>query len=239
MKGGVLIIGSLFWDIHQNKHQNVRLNWRNNHLQMNNRIHVRVPIWYGRTSGKDEKKVYTMVFSAVLLANQWGTAYVVPFKLETYNYTDVYHQAKYLSYAEGADDTHVVKGDNKWCVIGILFNPKFDAAQKLAILNQYEQQLEAENLGDVYSRFCIAPEPSILSKLGEIMIPWPLATNTKIQPALDKLDFIIATCPRQNIAAYPDATAIKALVSRDERDYFYNNVANGITTYQDREILEA
>lgn len=238
MKGAVLIIGSLYWDIHQGKHLNVRLNWRNNHLQMNNRILTKVPIRYGRTSGSGYKKVYTMVFSAGLKANQWGTAYTIPFKLDINNYADLHEQTKYLSYAEGADDTKVVKGDKKWCVIGILFNPQFDPAQKLTILNQYQQQLEVENLGNVYSEFCIAPEPSILSQQGEILIPWPVAINPKHQAMLDKLDFIIATCPRQNITAYPDAATIKSLVLRDERDYFYNNIASGITTYQDREIVE-
>jgi hypothetical protein len=123
-------------------------------------------------------------------------------------------------------------------VIGILFNPHFDAEQKQAILDKYQQQLNAENLGNEFTRFCIASESSILSKQGEILIQWPATTNPERQKALDKLDFIIATCPKQNLDVYPDAEAIKALVLKDDRNYFYNNVAHGISTYQDRQIVE-
>src|SRR5262245_53888890 len=140
MKGGVLIIGSLYWDIDQGKHLNVRENWRTNHLQFNNRIHVKAPIRYGRTSGKEEKKVYTMVFSHSTEAEEhWGTAYVVPFKLDISDFEGLYEQAKYLSEAEGANDTNMVKRSEGtiWCVIGVLFNPKFDAGQKQDILNRF------------------------------------------------------------------------------------------------------
>jgi hypothetical protein len=77
---------------------------------MNNRIHVRVPIRYGRTSGNGDNKVYTMFFSHSLKAeSNWGTAFAVPFRLDINNYAELYEQAKYLSYAEGVDDTNLVK----------------------------------------------------------------------------------------------------------------------------------
>lgn len=242
MKGAVLIIGSLYWDIHQGKHLNVRKNWRTNHLQMNNCINVSVPIRYGRTSGKGEKKIYTMVFSNSLQLNQlWGRAYVVPLKFDINEYRDLYEQAKYLSKAEGAKDTHMVKRSNGevWCVIGVLFNPRLDVVRKQDILDRFQQQLDAEQLGEVYNDFCIPKESSILSRQGEILIDWPPPVNPKDKAALDALDFIIATCPKQNLRSYPDAAAIKSLVLNDVRNYFYNNVASGITTYQDREIMEA
>ncbi len=243
MKGGVLIIGSLFWDNHQNTYLNVRENWRINHLQFNNRIHVKVPIRYGRTSGEGEKKVYTMVFSHSLAeGNDWGTAFAVPFKLHIQNFQTLYQQVQYLSEAEGAKDMRVVKRDKEktiWCIIGILFNPRFDAVQKKAILDAFRQKLDDEQMGDEYRRFCIAPERSILSAQGEILIPWLTATHPKSQPMVDHLDFIIATCPKQNIDAYPAPALIKAAALKDSRKYFYNNVACGITTFQDREVVEA
>jgi hypothetical protein len=242
MKGAVLIIGSLYWDFHQGRHLNVRENWRNNHLQMNNRIRVSVPIRYGRTSGKDQKKVYTMVFSHSLqLNNLWGTAYAVPFKLDINDYQSLYEQAKYLSEAEGAKDSFMVKRSDGdiWCVIGIMFNPHLDEAGKQEILEKFQQQLDSEHLGEVYNDFCIFRETSILSRQGEILINWPGAVNPKDKGALDALDFILATCPKQNLEAYPDAASIKALVLQDNRNYFYQNTANGITTFQDREIVEA
>ena len=43
---GILVIGSLIWD--DKPH---RENWRTSHLNMDNKIFVKVPIRYGRKSG--------------------------------------------------------------------------------------------------------------------------------------------------------------------------------------------
>ena len=235
MKGGVLIIGSLLWDKHQGKYLNVRQNWRTKRLNFNKRIHVFAPIRYGRTSNG----IYTMVFSKLAeINNNLGTIYFVPFKKEINSFNGIYNQAKYLSNAEGARDMKLVKGTNEvWCVIGILFNPNFDNERKTALLNSFQQKLEEENLNDEYTKFCISPEVSILSAQGEINIKWPKTTNPKIQEELNSFDFMIATCPLQNIESYPDAATIKAAIPNDVRDYFYRNISNGITTFQDREIM--
>ena len=235
MKGGVLIIGSLLWDKHQGKHLNVRKNWRTKRLSFKKRIHVFAPVRYGRTS----KGIYTMAFSKLAeVNNKLGTIYFVPFKKEINSFNGIYKQAKYLSNAEGAMDMKLVKGnDEKWCVIGILFNSNFDKERKIALLKSYQQKLDAENLNNEYSKFCIPPEASILSPQGEIKIKWPKTTNQKDQEELNTFDFMIATCPQQNIAAYPDAATIRAAIPNDIRNYFYNNISNGITTFQDREIM--
>ena len=181
-----------------------------------------------------------MVFSkSAAINNQWGTIYFVPFKNEIENFKGIYNQAQYLSNAEGAKDKKLVKGDEKWRIIGILFNPEFDQERKTALLNLFEQKLNKENLSDEYSKFCIAPEASILSAQGEININWPTATNQKKQDELHSFDFMIATCPKQNIDKYLDASAIKVAIANDNRNYFYNNISNGITTFQDREIMNS
>lgn len=237
MKVGVLIIGSLYWDLHQGEHLNVRKKWRDERLEMDKRIHVRCPIRYGRKSGEG---VYTMVFSQLIEASQqWGTAYVVPCHSAIDNFEALLNETENMSYAEGVNDRKLVKGvENKWCVMGILFNPSFDEVEKKKLLDPYQLILEAQGLGEVHEKFCIAPEHSILSAQGEILIQWPQPIDPEKQAALDQLDFIIATCPRQNLRAYPDAVSIKAEVRNDLRKYFYNNIANGITTQQDRKIVE-
>jgi hypothetical protein len=238
MKAGVLIIGSLYWDKHEGEHLNVRKKWRDERLEMDGRIHVLCPIRYGRKSGKG---VFTMVFSkSIEQTKQWGTAFAVPCQAPIDEFKDLLIEAEWMSYAEGANDRKLVKGiENKWCVIGILFNPSFDANEKKKLLDEYQSILEKQGLGKVHEKFCIAPELSILSPQGEILIEWPKAVDPEKQAALDQHDFIIATSPRQNQPAYPDAKYIKAEVRNDARKYFYNNVASGITTYQDREIVEA
>jgi hypothetical protein len=237
MKGGVLIIGSLFWDIHQGKHLNARQNWRSKRLKFSNRIHVFAPIRYGRKSGKN---VYTMVFSKLAeINNNWGTAYFVPFKKEINSFQGIINQAKYLSNAEGADDNNLVKGNGaKWCAIGIIFNPKFDKQKKVELLNSYQLKLNEENFNTEYSKFCIPNEISILSNQGEININWPKAVNLKNEKELNNFDFIIATCPQQNLKTYPDAKTVKDAALNDGRNYFYHNILHGITTFQDREIMK-
>lgn len=60
MIGGVLIIGSLFWDKDQGTFINLRIYWRKKRLLFDKRIHIFVPTRYGR---KSDDGVYTMVFS--------------------------------------------------------------------------------------------------------------------------------------------------------------------------------
>jgi hypothetical protein len=238
MKGGVLIIGSLNWDIHQKKDDNVRQDWKANHLRYDDKIKVAAPIRYGRISGRG---VYTMVFSKSLEENAMlGTAYVAPFNNEIENFEALDTQAGNLSYAEGTDDRKLVKGnDEVWCVIGILFNPRFNLSQKELLLNKFQQKLEAENLNDVYTQFHLPCESSVLSPQGEMLIRWPQTSNIAEQVILDELDFVIATCPKPNLPAYPDAVTIKKAADTDKRKYFYNNREHGITTYQDDEIMRA
>ena len=63
IKCAVLIIGSLFWDLHQGDQDDLRKNWRRDRLSMKDKLHVKVPIRYGRLSEKNNEKQYTMVFS--------------------------------------------------------------------------------------------------------------------------------------------------------------------------------
>src|SRR5258705_2850708 len=78
LKGGVLIIGSLLWQDHLNKlGDDIRKTWRAEHLLMDNKIMVSVPIRYGRFS--DKNKIYTMVFSKKLTKKESGTGWFVPF----------------------------------------------------------------------------------------------------------------------------------------------------------------
>lgn len=102
-----------------------------------------------------------------------------------------------MSRAEGGKDVNLVKGNqDKWCIIGILFNPIFDPKKKENLLKALERILNAQGLEYEYSRFCIPPETSILSNRGEININWPKTIDPKEQASLDNTDFILATCPK-------------------------------------------
>lgn len=237
MKAGVIIIGSLFWDKHQGKFTNLREDWRKKRLQFDKRIHVFAPIRYGRNSDSG----YTMVFSKEAEnENNWGTVYFVPFKKDIKSFKGLNKEAEFLSNAEGGKDVNLVKGnDDKWCVIGILFNPNFDKSKRAKLLKMFQSKLISQGLANVYSNFCVPPEESILTNQAEINIAWPKTVNPKSQKDFDAYDFIIATCPKQKVTnGYPNELSIKNGVLIDERNYFFNNIRNGITTFQDKAVLD-
>jgi len=237
MNGGILIIGSLLWDPDQGVNKGARKEWRTKRLNMDKKIHVFAPIRYGRLS---KGKSYTMVFSKEIeVRKELGTGFIIPFKNNPIKWKGLLNQARYLSKAEGADDDKLVKGDNAvWCIIGILFNPKFNQKQKEAILVKFRKELEKDRIGDNYQNLKAGKESSILRETGEIDIQWAKAVNPKNQKELDQLDFVLATCtqpkPNEN---YPSEDVIKGALKNDARNYFYNNIQCGITTFQDRKII--
>ena len=117
LKGAVLIVGSLLWDPDQVNDPGARKKWRNTRLVMNDRIHVKAPIRYGRLSGSEPNRHYTMVFSKECEEQEkLGTAFVVPFKREMIrSFKGIENQARFLSKAEGNSNDSLCKGNNeKW-----------------------------------------------------------------------------------------------------------------------------
>lgn len=240
MRGAILIVGSLLWD--KKKH---RIEWRKNRLLLDEKIHVFAPIRYGRESGKNDNKNYTMVFSSNLeKCKNFGTAYVVPLKNKCSKpFEDLVNEAEQLSIAENSNengDNKLCKGNNsKWCTIGLLLNPKIEKEEKDSLLKKWQQKLIVDNGLKDYKEYCINnEEESILSEKGEILINWLTSVNPNNKTKLNEFDFILATCTKQNIKDYPKITELKDSALRDVREYFFNNVTNGITTFQDREIIK-
>lgn len=236
MKGGVLIIGSLLWDDDQGKHKNVRKDWRNKRLEIKKKIHVFAPIRYGRVSDQ----TYTMVFSKQTdVENNWGTVYFVPFKSKISSFLGISNQSEYLSHAENISDKKLVKGAQNWCIIGILFNPEFIEARKKVLLEHFTKKLIADKMGELYKEYRIIPENSILTMQGELDFAWPKTVNSKDQLSFNKYDFLLATCTKPNIPIYPTPKILKDALAGDKRNYFHNNISNGITTFQDRDIINS
>lgn len=96
---------------------------------------------------------------------------MAPFNNKIENFNDLYVQAGNLSYAQGADDRKLVKGnDEVWCIIGLLFNPVFNLQKKEALLKEYQDMLEAENLNQEFNQCGFLKEPTVLSIQGEILL---------------------------------------------------------------------
>jgi hypothetical protein len=238
MKCGVLIIGSLLWDDHQGLNLNVRKEWRAKRLAVKKRIHVKVPIAYGRKSTKAGAH-FTMVLVRGGYQGTLGTAYVVPFKKPDISIKSLINQGRHISKAENVSDSKLVKGNqDKWCVIGVLLNPKLHQTQRGKLLEAWGEKLSEEGLGNQYADFKLREQESILSASGEILLEWVKAVDPAGQNLVDTFDVVIATCPKPTEGSLPTIQNLKNDIISDDRKYFFNNIKNGITTGADIHLLQ-
>ncbi|MBD8489188.1 hypothetical protein IFO69_10565 [Echinicola sp. CAU 1574] len=232
LKGGALIIGSLFWqDYRDNKNDSKdkkRKEWRDKHLDMTSAKDVVVPIRYGRFSSKDGG-TYTMVFDNSLNRDQYGVAKAVGFEKSDLDVKDIVNIVKNLSNVEGGDHPNFIKGSSAWCVCGILFNPELSDEDKNSLRDRWE--IEMKKNGDGYKVFINKPELYSMTKSGELDIPWP--------EGLDDLDFLLATSTRPR-----DEKGDNRIIPPKEiaeyipnREYVIPNIMSGIRTFQDEEVL--
>lgn len=244
LKGGVLIIGSLFWQDSLGKkaeNRTKRLDWRNSRLDMKSAILVRAPIRYGRLSDGGE---YTMVFANSCSGEKLGTAYVVPFRYNPINdLNSLKIEATKLADAEGMRGNFIAsKDDLLWSVLGILFNDKkIKKTEKAQVANWWAGQISAHadfpklNVKD----FKIGREPPCISKEGLLCFPWirPVEKN-KIKD-LDDFDFVIATAATTKPTDYPSINKLAGKVKIDtKRKYLLNCVNHRIITHQDGKVLD-
>jgi hypothetical protein len=240
MKGALLIIGSLLWDSDKNENIGFRKNWRQKRLIVKNKILVKAPIRYGKLSGNNEVKNYTMVFSNDCeKENLFGTAYLVPFKNQNIKtYRGIENQARYLSDAEGGVNDKLCKGNYyKWATIGILINPKIAIEEKNKMLLWWKDLLKKDGGLLEYQDYKVDKEESILSDKGELLIKWLQPLDKTNIDAINEFDFVLATCTKPNIPKYPSVEELALDILKDKRKYFFLNFENGITTFQDRDIL--
>lgn len=240
LHGGVLIIGSLLWQDNLGKSENTkRLDWRNKSLSIEASIAVNVPIRYGRLSSDG---IYTMTFANSCRDKNIGTAFAVPFRnnpITTFKQLTI--EANALALAEGMRRTFIssIKG-HPWCVLGILFNKnKISELNRITLSNWWQQELSKDEDFPRFNsdNFKSGKEKSCIHADGLLNIPWITAININDTKRLVEFDFLIATATLPNERQYPSiGKLIKAIKADNERKYFRNNFANGITTFQDKRI---
>ncbi len=242
LKGGVLIIGSLLWQDYVKQNNNtIRRDWRNSRLDIASSIGVKAPIRYGRLSSRDN--IYTMVFSNSCRNKNLGSAFAVPFCNNSItSLSQLMTEASALATAEGMSRTFISSNGQgqPWCVLGILFNKKKIAQTDRAELSNWWQRELSKDTD--YSRFHIdnfklgSEKPCILPD-GLLNIPWMTPINSKDKKRLDEFDFLLATATLPTGNRYPSVEKLFNAVKADnDRKYFRNNFAKGITTFQDERI---
>ena len=226
LKGGVLIIGSLYWQDHLTVEGDyIRKDWRNSRLDLERFLDVNAPIKYGRFSKAGS---YTMIFDGDLSAGQFGVGKFCPFKKDTTNWDDLHKEATLLSVAEGMNGD-LIAGDYAWSVCGILFNPKLEKKLKEEILEKWREQLSQHVRG--YKKLDSAPSSYSMNNKGEFDFPWP--------DGLNDYDFLIGTASKPKFRQGVTELTVDEISNHvPNRHYFLPNRKHSITTYQDDEILE-
>lgn len=238
MKAGILIIGSLYWDIHGNRRH--REEWQISRLQMGDDFPIRAPIRYGRWS--KDRKAYTMVFSQLCEAeDKLGTAIVVPCKNPISCVADLVDEAKQLWWAEQSErpqQTDIGLSKN-WGCVALLPNPKKPLAADF--LAGWSAEVSKQRNQRPYGGLNHADsEEPIVNKGGFLRIEWPTAASASHETG--SFDLLLATAndPTVNENKYPDPEAIaKAWIKAPkELRYFEENRKYKITTFEDGSIIK-
>lgn len=249
IKGGVIIIGSLFWENESNAIQDgeskalagKREEWRKIFLNLdpNKKETPKLPIRYGRCS-PSRKCTYTMVFSSLALNTQ-SVGLVIPYKSEIdfSNYLHFERQAKILADVEGISKDNDNRLRKSWGCIGIYIKPK---SVHSPVINNHWDNLrmtdnEYTNLNPAKIRF---PE---LEKDGDYSLldkNYRLKSEIKINTEIDFLFFTYIKAEHRNKdkhKRYPTPQEIAEEINRSGyKTYFEENVKSGIETYQDIDI---
>lgn len=246
IKGGVIIVGSLFWekkDIAIEEKESIdlaekRRSWRETYLDLDNRERCQLPIRYGRCSSS-RKCTYTMVFSSLALnEDSFGLAITYKGEIDFSNYLHFERQAKVLAEIEGISKNNDKRLRKSWACIGIYINP--NSVHSLTINNHWDnlrmidneyanksaENYRVRNLNGDYSllddKYRLRPEVSI---------------NTR--STFDFLFFTYIKPEHRNktIERYPTPQEIAEEINRSGyKTYFEENVKSGITTFEDSVI---
>lgn len=230
LKSGVIIIGSLLWqDYLEREGDNIRLNWRNSNLDIENKIPVKVPIRYGRISEKSG--IPTMIYSN-RMKNKPGFGYVVPFHKIINNYEELIQETVALSVAEGMKGNFV----RSWGVLSYLFNDnKIDSNLKKEIIKIFRKRI---NMNFNIKDYKVSNEKSCITKSLKLDINWLQSIDPHDSEKLNQFDFLIATVtrPQPNNRLLTMEDIANGVKFDKDRKYFINNIVNGIITQEDFEI---
>jgi hypothetical protein len=254
---GVILVGSLDWESKDygplfrwqltpddRRRIERRTKWRNNRLVEDaDEYRLRVPIRYGRKSGKNRGNTYTMVFSPEF-GSRLGTAKAIRCKRDVTSIADLTAEAMELWVAE-SDETHRGTVSATWGCVALLIPLNFltgpDRKERSTLLASWAKHVAREkSYGQ--ARFSVRDKEIAGGKIivgGRVQIPWPMLVQGEPVP----LDLLLVTVTDPQIGApgksdYPSPKNIADEWNRapEYGYYFYNNRRAGIETAEDAEI---
>jgi hypothetical protein len=225
---GILIIGSLLWD-----KDKIRQQWRDERLDLTQSELVSAPIRYGRRSGERRGHTYTMVFSR---SAPMGHARVVRCSHAITSADDLTTEALRLWEAEELSKNTGRIANKRWGCVALLRNPGREIPEEL--LSAWAQRVEREQGYGNASQ--LADEGALIRPDGMLQIDWPrcIADGAPVD-----LDLLLVTANDPTLSgtplSYPSVVTIVDAWNGavpEHAEYFWKNIENGITTFQDDEI---
>ncbi|MBN1265305.1 MAG: hypothetical protein JXA25_07415 [Anaerolineales bacterium] len=213
-KGGVLIIGSLYWG-----DKDCRKEWREDHLDMDSMIYVHAPIMYGRLSSS-RHNTYTMILSRTCYPDKMGNVILIPLKKPVKDMKDFKNETKALWYAEGGLKDKV---RGSWGSVGLLVREDSDFKEKL----EEEWKAFYKTLPSI-NKPSFAKEENgkpIISDDGILNIYW---VNTIENGEAVNLDFILATATKPEDELPKSQIIAESMVENCYTRYFCMNRKLGI-----------
>lgn len=216
LRCGVLIVGSLLW---KEDEAGIRAAWRNDRLDLADRIQVVAPLRYGRRS-RTWGDAFTMILDPAALD---GRALLAPCKIGIRSFADLLDEVRWLWSAEDnkppSDRFH-----KSWGCVAALFGPK---ALAMGFHEKWKRRFQAAKLSP----------PCAVDKEGRLEIPWP---HTPDGDVATNFDIILATATMPNpMDERPSPRDVaKAWTGQKEghERYFLENVRHDIRTGDDAEI---
>ena len=226
LKGGVITMGSLFWD-----EDPKRVLWRKRDLEdLSEKSPVRLKIRYGRKSGTREN-TYTMIFSNGP-STGFGQGYILGFNNVIDSFEKLEDYAFSLANAEGIWKTKPSLNAPKWGAVGLILNPNVDGEKKSDLNSVKEKWTKIYDGYNAYfnpSDYSVSDEKPVININGFLEIEW---TNE-----MEMYDFLLAT-PVKPTTLHPltPKEIAEKMIEKGYFEYFEKNVSSGIRTFQDDEI---
>jgi len=251
MKGGVLFLGSLFWEDERNAIQEresidlgkYRKDWRKDFLALdkNSVQQVPLPIGYGRKS-TSRNNTFTMVLTRNYWKNQ-GKGLIAPYidRINFSNLNSFKAQIKKLAIAEG-----IYKEGNEnfvadWGAVAIYINPDSSDEKQNKIKENWSRIIKDTNgnyingYGKNINNFTWKKGDSLLNT--DYVLSLDLIIDTE-------LDFLFCTYMQPNYKNpsgqrdYPSAKIIGEAMKTYSTYFFQNNISK-IVTAEDDEIFKS
>jgi hypothetical protein len=205
MRAAILVVGSLLWRTSEQR----RVIWRQEQLDLESKLGVGTPIYYGRLS---QGGTYTMTFDG---GDGTGRAVLVPCRAPVTTVDHLKAEAQELWKAE-AREPRAGSISASWGCVGALF--RRDAVRRLAAgwSNWFRQ-----------SR---ATAVAAVNAAGILGVPWPTGAEES------DIEVILAT---STMPTTPRATAQQmagAWIANGSEEYFFRNVEHGIRTRDDHAV---